>query len=42
MGNKKSTNKNYLSENELIILEQNTNFDREQIINWHESFLADW
>jgi neuronal calcium sensor 1 len=41
MGNKKSTPRNYLSENDLLFLEANTKFDRQKIIEWHGAFIAD-
>ncbi len=41
MGNKKSTPSNYLSEKDLVLLESNTNFNREKIVQWHAAFLKD-
>lgn len=41
MGNKKSAPRNYLSENDLILLENNTNLNREKIVQWHGAFLKD-
>lgn len=41
MGNSKSITKTYLSEKDLIFLEQNTQFKRDKIIEWHNAFLHD-
>ena len=41
MGNKKSAPRNYLSEQDLIFLEENTKFNRDRIVQWHEAFLID-
>lgn len=40
MGNKKSTPRTYLSENDLLFLEANTKFNREKIVAWHNAFLV--
>ena len=42
MGNKKSSPEHsYLKEKDLILLEANTKFNREKIIQWHNAFLQD-
>lgn len=43
MGNKKSSPEHmtYLKEKDLILLEANTKFNRDKIIQWHNAFLQD-
>ena len=41
MGNKSSNPRTYLSEKELVFLENNTKFNRDKILAWHAAFLSD-
>ena len=41
MGNKKSAPRTYLSESDLILLENNTKWNRVQIVEWHSGFFKD-
>ncbi len=41
MGGSKSKLHTYLSEKDLVFLENNTNFKRDKIIEWHSAFLHD-